>query len=100
MTNPNEETDGGVDPRLKCHACGEVHERARIVTTVDGREMGNYSGEWRRYCEAKYVLKTFRSKRTRQGYLHRIQEIRVEHAMWELREEMMRLWTWKEGQKK
>ena len=100
MTNPNEETDGGIDPRLKCHACGEVHERAKIVKTVDGREMGNYSGEWRRYCEARYVLKQFRSKRTRQGYLQRIGEIRGPQAAAELRAEMLLLWTWKEGQKK
>ena len=97
--NPDDKTDGG-DPRLRCHACGEVHERAKIVTTMDGREMGNYSEEWRLYCQAKYVLKQFRTKRTRQACLNRIKEIRGEQAMWELREEMMRLWKWKEGQKK
>lgn len=99
MTNPDDKTDG-VDPRLLCYACGEVHERAKIVKTMDGREVGNYSEEWRRYCEAKYVLKQFRTKRTRMGYLNRIQEIRGEQAMWQLREEMMRLWKWKEEQKK
>jgi hypothetical protein len=76
--NPNEVADGGIDPRLKCYWCGEVHERAKVVTTVDGRQMGNYSEEWRRYHEAKWVLKTYRSKRTRQGYLNRINEIRGE----------------------
>ena len=100
MSDPNEVADGGIDPRLKCYWCGEVHERAKVVTTVDGRQMGNYSEEWRRYHEAKWVLKTYKSKRTRQGYLNRINEIRGEVAMYELRAEMMVLWQWKEGQKK
>ena len=65
MSDPNDEADGGVDPRLKCFSCGEVHERARIVKTIDGREMGNYQDEWRRYHEAMWVLKKYRSKRTR-----------------------------------
>jgi hypothetical protein len=51
-------------------------------------------------CLAAVPLKTYRSKRTRQGYLHRIGEIRGEVAMYELRAEMMVLWQWKEGQKK
>lgn len=100
MTNPNEETDGGIDPRLRCYSCGEVHERARIVKTIDGREMGNYQDEWRRYHEAMWVLKKYRSKRTRQGYLQRIEEIRGPKAAAELRAEMLLLWKWKEGQKK
>jgi hypothetical protein len=100
MSNPNDETDGGIDPRLKCFSCGEVHERAKIVTTIDGREMGNYQDEWRRYHEAMWVLKKYRSKRTRQAYLSRIAEIRGPQAMADLRAEMMLLWKWKEGQKK
>jgi hypothetical protein len=93
-------TDGGLfDERLKCHACGEVHSHARIVTTVDGRQMGNYSEEWRRYNEAKWVLKRYRSKRTRQEYLDKIEEHRGLPAKLELREEMLRLWTWKKDNK-
>ena len=97
---PNDEADGGIDPRLRCHACGEVHERARIVTTVDGREMGSYQDAWRRYHEAMWVLKKYRNKRTRMGYLARVMEVRGPKAMEELRAEMMVLWKWKEGQKK
>jgi hypothetical protein len=100
MNDPNDETDGGIDPRLKCFSCGEVHERAKIVKTIDGREMGNYQDEWRRYHEAMWVLKKYRSKRTRQAYLSRIAEIRGSQAMADLRAEMMLLWKWKEGQKK
>jgi hypothetical protein len=99
MSDPNEVADGGVDPRLKCFACGEVHERARIVKTVDGREMGNYQDEWRRYHEAMWVLKKYRSKRTRQEYLGKVRENRGERAMHELRNEMMLLWQWKQENK-
>ena len=93
-------TDGGLfDERLKCHACGEVHSHARLVTTVDGREMGNYSEEWRRYNEAKWVLKRYRSKRTRQEYLDAVERERGYPAKMELRDEMLRLWTWKKDNK-
>ena len=98
--SPNEVADGGVDPRLKCFSCGEVHEAARIVKTVDGREMGNYQDEWRRYHEAMWVLKKYRSKRTRMEYLGKVREHRGEEQMQKLRAEMLLLWQWKEGNKK
>lgn len=87
------------DERLKCYACGEVHETARIVRTVDGREMGSYSADWFLYNEAMWVLKKFRSKRTRQEYLGRVRENRGEAAMQRLRDEMLLLWQWKEKSK-
>lgn len=98
--NPNEMADGGIDERLRCHGCGQVHESARIATTVDGRQMGSHSEKWRRYHEAKLVLKVYRCKRTRQAYLQRIGERRGFEAMAELKAEMMVLWQWKQGQKK
>jgi hypothetical protein len=98
--NPNEVADGGVDERLRCYACGEVHGSARIVRTVDGREMGSHRQEWFLYNEATWVLKKFRSKRTRQGYLQQVRENRGEAGMQELRAEMLLLWQWRQGQKK
>jgi hypothetical protein len=86
------------DERLKCYACGEVHETARIVRTRDGREMGSYSRQWFMYNEAVWVLKKFRSKRTRQEYLGRVKENRGEAEMNKLRAEMLLQWKWKEGQ--
>jgi len=86
------------DDRLKCYACGEVHETARIVRTRDGREMGSYSREWFMYNEAVWVLKKFRSKRTRQEYLGRVMENRGEAEMYKLRAEMLLQWKWKEEQ--
>ena len=54
--------------------------------------MGNYSEEWRRYCEAKWVFKKKRSKATRQAYLEAIRQVRGDKAAWELREEMKKIW--------
>lgn len=88
-----------IDERLRCRGCGEVHSHARIVTLPDGREVGNYSEEHRRYWEANWVLKRYRSKRTRQAYLDEIERIRGFEAKMELREEMLKIWTWKKGQK-
>ena len=87
------------DERLKCYACGEVHEAARLVRTVDGREMGNYSADWFLYNEAVWVLKKYRSKRTRQEYLGKVRGNRGEGQMLRLRDEMLLLWQWKEKSK-
>ena len=87
------------DERLKCYSCGEVHEAARIVRTVDGREMGNYSADWFLYNEAVWVLKKYRSKRTRQEYLGKVAVNRGKARMQKLRDEMLLLWKWKEENK-
>jgi hypothetical protein len=100
MGNPNDEADGGIDPRLRCYQCKEVHPTAKIVTLPDGREMGTYQWEYRVYCEARYVLTKFRSKRTRQAYLSRIEEIRGQKMVDILKAEMLLQWRWKQGQKK
>ena len=79
------------DMRLVCHACGHVHAGAKLTTTEDGRELGTYSEEWRRYCEARRVLRK-RSKQSLNAYLDKVQELRGIEARLELREEMARLW--------
>ena len=96
MTLPDGLADGG----LVCRACGQIHEDARLVVLPDGRRVGNYSEEYRRYNEAKWVFRKYRSKNTRRGYLSRVAEKRGEAAMQELRQEMWLVWKWKEGQKK
>lgn len=83
------------DPRLVCYSCGAVHRWARLVDLPDGRVVGNYSEDYRRYCEAVAVLKKYRVKRTRQDYLAIVAEKRGTQAMVELREEMLRIWKWK-----
>jgi hypothetical protein len=42
---------------LRCASCGQVHAPwARIVTLHDGRQVSNYSEEWRAECEARDVI--------------------------------------------
>lgn len=88
------------DERLKCYACGEVHENARLVTTIDKRVMGNYQQSWFLYNEAVWVLKTYRSKRTRTAYLDSVEAKRGQAARKALREEMLRVWEWKQSKAK
>jgi hypothetical protein len=80
------------DERLKCAACGQIHAQARLVSLPDGREVGSYSEEYRRYYEAVWVLRNKRTKRTRTEYLDGVQEKRGTQARVELREEMLRVW--------
>jgi len=80
------------DNRLACHACGQVHKGSRVVKVADGREMGSYSEEYRLYCEAAWLLRKKRSKRTRIEYLDAVAEKRGVQARVDLREEMLRQW--------
>jgi hypothetical protein len=82
----------GFDERLLCRACGEIHPDARLVTLPDGRQVGNYSEAHRLYNEARWVLRRYRVKSTRQAYLRRVAEQRGSEAAWALREEMLTLW--------
>lgn len=87
------------DERLRCYACGEVHENAKLVTTIDGRVMGNYQEAWFRHNEAVWVLKTYRSKRTRTTYLDSVGEKRGQAARAALRAEMLLIYNFKEEKK-
>ena len=82
---------------LRCHACGEFHENARLVKTEDGRQLGLQSEEFRKYCEAKWVLGKYRSKLTRRKYLANVETTRNQKAAVELREEMLRIWTYRKA---
>jgi hypothetical protein len=83
------------EERLRCYACQQVHPNAKLVKTEDGRQLGLQSEEYRRYCEAKHVLNKYRSKLTRQKYLADIQTTRNQAAAVALREEMLRIWTYR-----
>jgi hypothetical protein len=65
---------------------------AKLALTIDGRELDTYSEDYRRYCEAQHMFKAYRTKKTRQAALARIEKARGEPAMLELRAEMFRLW--------
>lgn len=98
--NPNEVADGGVDERLRCYQCGEVHAAARMVKTDDGRELSNYSWEYRVYSEARHILRKYRSKRTRRACLERIRDIRGDDMVRLLETEMLLQWKWRQENKK
>ena len=80
---------------LACPACGLVHAGSRLVAFEYGGQVSNHSEAWRRHCEARYVLKNKRTKNTRQAYLAAVIEKRGEGAARELREEMLRIWHYR-----
>jgi len=81
------------DERLRCYGCGHIHPGSRLIKLSDGRVVGSYSDDYRRYCEAVWVLKKKRSRRTRIEYLDAVAERRGEKARQELREEMLKIWA-------
>jgi hypothetical protein len=71
-----------------------------LVDLPDGRVVGNYSEEFFLHYEARFVLKKYRSKRTRLAYLDAVEEKRGRAARVALREEMVRIWEHKQIQRK
>jgi hypothetical protein len=70
-----------------CYACNKRHDNARMI---DG--MWIHSEEYRRACEAKYVLSR-KSKKVRQEYLSLVEQKRGEVARRELEQEILRLYN-------
>jgi len=96
-----EQTPGASDdPRLACHACGDIHAAARLVELPDGRVVGNYSKAFFLHNEAVWVLRSRRSKRTRMEYLAVVETNRGRAEKDALREEMLKVYEWKEKKKK
>ena len=97
---PKEDGEGGQINvlRLSCFACGQLHPASRLVRLPDGREVGSYSNEYRVYCEAKWVFRKFRSKRTRQLYLSQVADVRGEAGYAELYAAMLDIWKRKQEQ--
>jgi hypothetical protein len=79
------------DDRLKCLACGQIHDSAKLVTLHDGREVGSYSEEWRLECEAKAVVRLPTLDRRRK-YLDAVKEKRGTKAWNELQDRILSLW--------
>lgn len=95
VQNPEEPIE---DSRLLCHACGTQHG-ARLITLLDGRVVGSQSEEYRRHCEAMYVLRKYRGKKNRVAYLDDVARLRGQRARQELRDEMYRIYNHKKGAK-
>lgn len=81
-----------------CFACGQLHPASRLVRLPDGRAVGSYSDEFRVYCEAKWVFRKFRTKRTRQLYLSQVANVRGEAGYAKLYAAMLDIWKRKQEQ--
>lgn len=81
-----------------CFACRKVHPTSRLVHLPNGRAVGSYSDEFRVYCEAKWVFRKFRSKRTRQLYLKEVARVRGEAGYAKLYAAMLDIWKRKQEQ--
>lgn len=65
-------------PDLTCHACGAVHDHARLLQLGDGRAFSNYSEEWRHETEARSIARQGFSER--QSHLAAIRRMRGDRA--------------------
>lgn len=82
---------------LRCEACGELHSSARLMRTEDGRELALQSEAYTRYCQARWVLKTYRTKRTRVAFLGRWRENKGEAEWAKLRGEMLLIYNYRQA---
>jgi hypothetical protein len=80
-----------IDDRLKCHCCGQLHKNAQLVKLHDGREVGNYSEEWRIECEANFVVRMPTLKQ-RRSYIDAVREKRGNTAAIELQQRIASIW--------
>lgn len=80
------------DDRLRCDACGQVHPDAKLVLLHDGREVGNYSEEWRLECEAKFVV-NMATLDKRRSYLSAVAEKRGNAESLKLQDRIRSLWN-------
>jgi hypothetical protein len=89
-TGQREQVD---EVRLRCFACNQIHEGARLLHLPDGQTVGTYSEEYRLYAEAKSVLKRFRTRKTRQLHLARVAEVRGHAGYDQLRNAMLEIYN-------
>lgn len=73
--------------KLICCSCKQTHLNARLVD-VGGIQMGNYSEEYRVYCEAKWVHAKAKNRGT---YLDDVKRIRGLAAYEKLRTAMLKI---------
>ena len=71
-----------------------------MVNLSYGGSVGNYSEKFYLHGEAAWVLKRYRTKKTRLAYLDAVEEKRGRTARMALREEMVKIWEHKQTQRK
>lgn len=64
----------------------------RPVTLIDGREVSNYSEEWRAECEARTVCR-MPNRLSRNDYMEKVKSRRGELAFTQLRELVLQVWN-------
>lgn len=87
-----EEVSKGEEVDERCLACNTVHGSPRLFRLPDKRIVSSYSEEFRMYTEAKWVLKRYKVKRSRQLYLAEVANLRGKVAYDRLRDAMMEIW--------
>lgn len=87
-----EEVSQGEEVNERCLACRDVHGSPRLFRLPDRRIVSSYSEEYRMYTEAKWVLKRYKVKRTRQLYLAEVAKLRGPVAYDQLKAAMMEIW--------
>lgn len=70
----------------------EKYRQSKMIKTLDGRTLDSYSEEYKLYCGAKYILRKFRVKRTRQNYLRELLEKKGREFHNKFRAEMLRIY--------
>ena len=70
----------------------EKYRQSKMIKTLDGRILDSYSEEYKLYCAAKYILRKFRVKRTRQNYLRELLEKKGREFHNKFRAEMLRIY--------
>jgi hypothetical protein len=81
------------EERLRCFACGRIHEGGRLLRLPNGQTVGSYSEEYRLYAEARTVLKRFTTRKTRQLHLARVAEVRGRIGYDALRNAMLEIYN-------
>ncbi len=70
----------------------EKYRQSKMIKTLDGRILDSYSEEYKLYCGAKYILRKFRVKRTRQNFLRELLEKKGREFHNKFRAEMLRIY--------
>lgn len=87
-----EEAGEGEQVDESCLACGQVHGQRRLVRMLRGERLSTYSETFRLFTEARWVLRHFKTKRSRQLYLAEVSNLRGPIAYQQLRDAMTKVY--------
>ncbi len=87
-----EEIGEGEQVDASCLACGQVHGHARVVRMLCGERISTFSETFRLFTEARWVLRYYTDKRSRQLYLAEVSKLRGPIAYQQLRDAMTKVY--------